>query len=139
MEIHESTSNCSSFSNLGGVKSIMMNIRKHALWFGWIVPALLLVLALDGCASRQSGTYPTLKQTQLHVSWPMTRYRNAAAFGELTLAERQRMEAAYADYQAAFNRALEAAGGNYDAPASEEVKARANEVNQVLAGIPLLH
>src|SRR4051794_2726499 len=114
-------------------------MRKYASWFGWIVPALLLVLALDGCGSTRSGTYPTLKQVQLHVSWPMTRYRNAAAFGGLTLAERQRMEAAYADFQAAFNQALAEAGGNYDAPAPEYVKERANEVHNVLAGIPLLH
>jgi hypothetical protein len=114
-----------------------MKTRKHASLFVRIVLVLLMALALGGCASTQSGTYPTLKQVQLHVSWPMTRYRNAAAAGALTLAERQRMEAAYADYQAAFNRALEAAGGNDDAPAPEEVKERANEVNQVLAGISL--
>ena len=102
-----------------------------------IVPALLLALAVGGCASTQSGTYPTLKQTQLNVDWPMRRYQTAAAYGNLTLAEKERMNAAYAKYQAAFNQALQAAGGNYNAPTPDYVKAQANEVIRVLSGIPL--
>jgi hypothetical protein len=115
-----------------------MKIEKHALLL-LIVPALWMALVLGGCASTQSGTYPTLKQTQLNVSWPMTRYRNAAAAGGLTLAERERMNAAYAAYESTFNHALQAAGGNYDAPTPENVKEQADEVLRVLASIPLLH
>jgi len=104
-----------------------------------ILPALSFALVLGGCASTQSGSYPTLRQTQMHVSWPMTRYRNAAAFGSLTVSEKERMNAAYAAYQSAFNQALREAGGDYDAPAPDYVKERANQLHEVLAGIPLLH
>jgi hypothetical protein len=102
-----------------------------------IMPVLSLALVLGGCASTQSGTYPTLKQTQINVSPYMTRYRNAAAFGALTLGEKERMNAAYARYQSAFNQALQAAGGNYNAPTPDNVKAQANELIRVLSSIPL--
>jgi len=102
-----------------------------------IMPALSLGLILGGCSSTQSGTYPTLKQTQINVSPLMTRYRNAAAFGALTLGEKERMNAAYARYQAAFNQALQAAGGDENAPTPDNVKARANELIRVLSSIPL--
>ncbi len=105
-----------------------------------IIPTLLLALTLvlGGCGTIVSGVYPTLKQTEVRVSWPMTRYRTAAGFGGLTLAEKERMNTAYVAYQAAFDQALQAAGGNYDAPTPENVKARANELLDVLAGIPLV-
>ncbi len=104
-----------------------------------IMPRLLLALALvlAGCTSMQSGTNRTLKQTQLDVSWPTTGYRNAAYFGSLTLGEKQRMNAAYAAYQSAFDQALQEAGGNYDTPAPDYLKARANKLLEVQAGIPL--
>lgn len=104
-----------------------------------IMPALLFALVLGGCASPQFGTNRTLKQTQMDVSWPMVRYQNAAGFGSLTLAERERMNAAYAAYQAAFDQALQEAGGNYDAPSPDYLKQRANQLLEVLAGTSLRH
>jgi hypothetical protein len=88
----------------------------------------------DGCAT--SGNYPTLKQTQTNVSWPMTRYRNASYGGGVTLGEKQQVDAAYAAYEAAFKQALQEANGNYDAPTPDYLKARANELIQVLSAIP---
>jgi hypothetical protein len=87
----------------------------------------------DGCAT--SGTYPTLKQTQINVSWPMTRFRNASYGSNVTLAERQRVSAAYAAYDAAFKQALQEANGNYDAPTPDYLKARANELIRILSAI----
>lgn len=69
----------------------------------------------------------------------MVRYQNAAGFGSLTLAERERMNAAYAAYQAAFDQALQEAGGNYDAPSPDYLKQRANQLLEVLAGTSLRH
>jgi hypothetical protein len=113
-----------------------MRIEKQALLLLFVM-TLWSALVLGGCATTNSANYPTLKQTQLNVSWPMTRYRNAADFGKLTLEEKDRMNAAYAAYQSAFNQALQAAGGNYDAPTPDNVKALANQVIQVLSSIPL--
>lgn len=105
----------------------------------WHRARVLLLVAglLSGCASRQAVPYPSLRQTQINVSWPMTRYRNAAAFGDLTLGERERVNAAYAQYQAAFNQAIEAAHGNYDSPTPDNVKALANEIIRVISAIPM--
>jgi len=98
-----------------------------------VVMLLLASTWISGCSSPN---YPTLKQTQINVSWPMTRYRNAAAAGRLTLGERERVNAAYADYQAAFNEAVHTAKKNYDAPTPDNVKALANEVIRVISAIP---
>lgn len=103
-----------------------------------ILPALCLTLLLDGCASLRSPNYPTLKQTDINVSWPMTNYRNASYAGRLTLAERQRIERAYAQYEAAFNQALQAAGGNRNAPTPDNVKALANQVIQTISATPMI-
>ncbi|MDB6068124.1 MAG: hypothetical protein JWR26_4332 [Pedosphaera sp.] len=100
--------------------------------------ALLLATVLGGCTSTQPGTYPTIKQTQLNVTGPMTRYQTAAGFGGLTLAEKERMNSAIAAYRAAYNQALQAAGGNADTPAPDYLNQRANELIQTLAGIPLI-
>ncbi len=102
-----------------------------------ILPAILLTLISGGCASTESGAYRTLKKTQIDVSWAMTRYRNAAAFGKLSLGERERVNQAYAAYESAFNRALQAAGGNQDAPTPDDVKARADEVIRLITSMTL--
>ena len=79
---------------------------------GSTIISLTVALLASGCASTQSGhgAYPTLKQAQLNVESPMTRYRNAVAAGAVTLGERQEINAAYARYQSAFAAALQATG-----------------------------
>ena len=108
------------------------NVKKGSFLRGCVV---MVVLAswLVGCSSPN---YPTLKQTQINVSWPMTHYRNAAAAGRLTLGERERVAAAYEKYQAAFNEAIQAAHNDYEAPTPENVKVLANEVIRVISAIP---
>ena len=114
-----------------------MNFKKYSLRLLFL-PALLLAFVLAGCSSTQSANYPTLKQTDIHVSWPMTHYRNAAAFGHLTLGEKERINAAYSAYETAYNQALQAAGGNRDAPTPENVKVLANEVVRVISATPMI-
>jgi hypothetical protein len=113
-----------------------MNLKKLTSQL-LILPVLLLALVWSGCSSANVKNYPTLKQTQTNVAWPMTRYRNAlAAFVPITQEEINRVNAAYADYQAAFSVALQAAQGNYDAPTPDNVKALATEVIRVTETIP---
>lgn len=107
-----------------------LQVAAMALW-------LLTVVLPSGCVSTQATPYPSLRQTQINVAWPMTRYRNAAAFGNLTLGERERVHAAYTRYQSAFDQALLAAHGNYNSPTPENVKELANEVIRVISAIPL--
>ena len=95
----------------------------------------LLAASLSGCAT-QTNAYPTLKQTNIRVSWEMTRFRNAAVFGRLTLGERERGNAAYSAYRSAFDEALHAANNNDNAPTPENVKALANEAIRVLSTMP---
>src|ERR1041385_8974983 len=83
---------------------------------------LLAAVVVTGCGSMQSGSQPTLKQTQIYVDWPMTRYRNAVAAGAVTLGEQQQVNAAYASYQSAFAAAVQAAHSNYDAPTPDNVR-----------------
>lgn len=105
------------------------------------ISALLLTVALivTGCASTQSGqgAYPTLKQTQMNVDWPMTRYRNASAAGALTLAERQNIDAAYTRYRTAFDAAVKEAGGNMSVTTPDNVKQLTNELLTALGALPL--
>jgi hypothetical protein len=112
-----------------------MNFKKYSLRF---VPALWLAFVLAACSSTQSANYPTLKQTDIHVYWPMYNYRNAAGFGRLTLGEKERINAAYSAYETAYNQALQAAHGNGDAPTPENVKALANEVVRVISATPMI-
>ena len=98
--------------------------------------ALFAALLMSGCASAGSRPYPTLKDTDVHVSWPMTQYRNEVAAGRVTLGEREQVNAAYAKYKAAFDEALQAAHGNHDVATPENVKALANEIIRVLSSLP---
>ncbi len=103
------------------------------------VSAVLLLLTaalLSGCASIRSHPYPTLKDTDVHVSWEMTRYRNEVFAGRVTLGERELVNAAYAKYKTAFDEALQAAHNDYHSPTPENVKALANEVIRVLSSLP---
>ena len=104
---------------------------------GNIPKCLLLSLVawvLQGCVTGERPR--TLKQTNVRVSWLMTHYRDAAAFGKLTLGERERVNAACAAYEPVFKAALQQAGGNYNTPTPENVKAAANELIQVISSIP---
>ena len=92
---------------------------------------------LSGCASMQSGNYPTLKQTDINVYWPWYRVKNASYFGKLTLAERERVDQVYSAYKTAWNQALQAAGGNEKAPTPDNVKELANQVISVTSAIQI--
>ena len=98
--------------------------------------SLFIALIMAGCASSQSGTYPNLKQIDMDVSWPMTRYRNAVSGGAVTRGEQDQANAAYAKYQAAYSAALKAANGNVHASTPDNVKAAANEVIRIVSAIP---
>ena len=56
--------------------------------------SLLMALLLIGCASARSGaSFPTLKDTDVRVSWRMTRYRNETLAGRVRLGEREQVNA----------------------------------------------
>lgn len=105
-------------------------------WSILIVCTLVFLTMLAGCASNKSGTYPTLKQTDTHVSWEMTRFREAEMWGHLTADEKQRGNAAYRDYKRAYDEAVRAANGNRQAGTPDDVKALANEAIRVLSSLP---
>ena len=112
---------------------------KNRLFFcASLVLAISASMLVGGCASTGStkGAYPTLKQTQINVDWPMTRYRNAVAAGAVTLGERQQVDEAYKNYQTAFAAAVKAANGNYEVTTPDNVKALANQLLQAIAAIP---
>jgi len=109
---------------------------KNPAFFPVIGLLLFTALLLSGCASMQSGGQTTLKQTQIYVDWPMTRYRNAVARGVVTLGEQQQVNAAYASYQSAFAAAVQAAHSNYDAPTPDNVKQLADQVVSIVSAIP---
>ena len=103
--------------------------------FAAILP-LLMAMLLAGCASLGSKNYPTLRDTDVNVSWPMTRYRNEVTAGHVTLGEREQVNAAYKNYTAAFQEALQAAHNNYGAPTPENVKELAEELLRILSSMP---
>ena len=105
-------------------------------WSILTAATLVLLTMLAGCASHDSGNYATLKQTDTHVSWEMTRFRNAEIWGHLTADEKQRGNAAYTAYKTAFDEAVRAANGNKHAPTPENVEALANEAIRVLSTLP---
>jgi hypothetical protein len=116
------------------------NAMKHRSLFFWAVSILLIAasLLISGCSSTGSpkGAYPTLKQTQMNVDWPMTRYRNAVSAGAVTQEMQQQVNAAYSNYQTAFAAALKAANNNDEVTTPDNVKAAANQVLQTLGAIP---
>ena len=102
------------------------------------VLSLSAFLLAGGCSSAggRKGAYPTLKQTEMNVHWPMTRYRNAVAAGAVTLGERQQVDAAYKNFKEAYDAAVQAAHNNLEATTPDNVKALANRVIQTIAAIP---
>jgi len=116
--------------------SSSMNLKRQVVQL-LMVPMVLLALAVAGCSSTNAKNYPTLKQTQTNVSWPMTRFHNAVrAFAPITIEEQNRVEKAYADYDTAYDAAVQAAHGNLDAPTPDNVKALATELIRVVETIP---
>ena len=97
---------------------------------------LLLALLLTGCASIWTHLYPRLKDTDVHVSWAMTTFRNEVIKGRVTLGEREQVHAAYAEYKTAFDAAVEAAHHDYTAATPENVQALANELLRILWAMP---
>src|SRR5258706_12552758 len=96
--------------------------------------AFALMGAPLGCASM-SGP-PTLKQTDVQMSWQMTRFRNSAEAGRYTSGEREQGNAACSAYQSAFAKALQAAHGDLSAPTPDDLVAVANQTIRVLSSMP---
>jgi hypothetical protein len=101
-----------------------------------IAGALVFLTMLAGCASNKSGDHTTLKQTDSHVSWEMSKFRNAEIWGHLTADEKQRGNAAYNAYKTEFDEAVRAANGDKHAPTPDNVEAAANEAIRVLSTLP---
>ncbi len=97
---------------------------------------LLLLLLFPGCSTPGAAGGRTLKQVDISVSWPMTRYRNGVAAGAITRAEQDQVNTAYASYQAAYAKALDAAHNNRDAAAPADVQTLADQVTAAIAAIP---
>jgi hypothetical protein len=126
--------------------------KQEAALFGSLLLTLLLMLLVSGCTSgsgasnsaggSSSGSSSsggrTLKETDMDVSWPMTKFRNAAGFGKVTATEQKEVNDAYARYEAAYREALQAAHNNPNAPAPANVKALANQVIEAVQSISLL-
>jgi hypothetical protein len=116
----------------------MKTMRYLISCLGVMILLLTAGVVGSGCSSTQSasskGAYPTLKDTQRNVEWPMTNYRNAVAAGGITQGEQQRVNADYAKYQAAYASALQAAGSNENATTPENVKNLANQVITDVSG-----
>jgi hypothetical protein len=111
---------------------------RSLLFCVFLILPLSASLLVNGCSSTGSpkGAYPTLKQTQMIVDWPMTRYRNAVSAGAVTLGEQQQVNAAYQSYQKAFSDAVQDAHSNYEATTPDNVKALANQVLAAIDAIP---
>ena len=116
-----------------------VSVKKRSIFF-WVVPIVLIWASMltGGCTSTGSGrgAYPTLKQIQMIVDRPMTRYRNAASAGAVTAGERQRVDEAYNNFLKAFDAAVKAANNNYEVTTPDNVKVLANQVIDAIAAIP---
>ncbi len=108
----------------------------------WQVALLIVSLAIGGlvggCASGgPKGAYPTLRNTEVNVDWPMTRYRNAVSAGRVTLGMQQQVNQAYSAYKQGFDAALKAANNNYDATTPQNVQDLANQVISTVGAVPM--
>jgi hypothetical protein len=104
-----------------------------------LVLSLVIAAFASGCASGGSGpkgAYPTLRNTEVNVDWPMTRYNNAVTAGRVTLGMQQEVNQAYTAYKQAFDAALAAANNNRDAHTPDNVQALANQLLTTLGGVP---
>ena len=97
---------------------------------------LVLLWVLAGCSTVNTGGSRTLKETEMDVSWPMTRFRNAVAGGAVTRGEQEQVKSAYASFEAAYREALQTANNNRNAPAPDNVKALATKVIGAIQAIP---
>ncbi len=105
------------------------------IWKPAALAILLLLVLAPGCSTPNAGSR-TLKQVDMDVSWPMTRFRNAVAAGAVTTAERDRVNTAFASYHAAYAKALENADNNREAAAPDALKALADQVIEAISAIP---
>ena len=113
-------------------------MKNHARTVGLFFIALLIAGLLAGCASGgPKGAYPTLRNTQVNVDWPMTRFNNAVARGQVTLGMQQQVNQAYAAYKEGFDAALKAANNNYDAHTPDNVQALANQLLSAVGAVPV--
>jgi hypothetical protein len=114
-------------------------MKGRALFVCALLPLLVSACMLvGGCSSAggPKGAYPTLKQTEMNVHWPMTRYRNAVSAGAVTLGERQRVDEAYKNFKEAYDAAVQAAHNDLEVTTPDNVKALANQVIDSIAAIP---
>jgi len=88
-----------------------------------VFAALVLLLLLPGCSTTGAGGSRTLKQTEMDVSWPMTRFRNGVAAGGVTQGEQDQVNSLYSSFRAAYQEALKAANNDSNSPTPDNVKA----------------
>jgi hypothetical protein len=102
-----------------------------------LIFSLFTALMVCGCASGgpRKGAYPTLKDTQRNVDWPMTAYRNAVAMGRITQGEQEQINSLFSQYQTAFQAAVQAANSNCEVTTPDNVKALANQLIGALGGL----
>jgi hypothetical protein len=112
----------------GGTNGMLQKLAVFA--------ALVLVLLLPGCSTPSAGGGRTLKQTEMDVSWPMTRFRNGVAAGRVTQGEQEQVNSLYSSFRAAYQEALKAANNDGTAPAPDNVKALATQVIGAIQAIP---
>ena len=114
-----------------------MKTSRHRPLIGIFTAAVfVLLLVLPGCSTMNSGGSRTLKQTEMDVSWPMMRYRNACSTGRVTRGEKEQVNSDYADFETAYQQALAAANNDRNAPAPENVKELATKVIGAIQAIP---
>jgi hypothetical protein len=104
----------------------------------------LMMLFISACTTNSGGSSSpggssasrTLKETEIDVSWPMTRFHNAVPTGGVTPSEQAQVNDAYSRFKAAYSQALQAAHNNPNAPAPDNVKALATQVISAVQAIP---
>jgi len=110
-------------------------MKKFAFTFASLVPLIIALLVMAGCASLSNSGALTLKQVQMDVNWKMTAYRNAYNGGGVTPGQAQQVNATYQTYQQAFQQALTDAGGNLDAPTPPQLKNAADQLLAILNAV----
>jgi len=104
-------------------------------WLVAVVSLVAMLIAL-GCSTPGSAGSRILKQVDMDVSWAMTRFRNGASAGAVTLGEKEQVNSAYAAYQTAYREALQATHGDRNTPAPDNVKTLATQVIGAISAIP---
>ena len=101
-----------------------------------VFATLVLLLLLPGCSTTGAGGSRTLKQTEMDVSWPMTRFRNGVAAGGVTQGEQDQVNSLYSSFRAAYQEALKAANNDSNSPTPDNVKALATQLIGAIQAIP---